>query len=93
MAVNKDTRWDNIQPGPGRRFNYNYTLVTATISQIDRQYFVQTMGPHLKAGACSNPDMQIFFKNMVTVGYAYRSSDGVFVARVDITPKDCGYAA
>jgi hypothetical protein len=24
MSVDKETRWDNTTPGPGRRFTYNY---------------------------------------------------------------------
>lgn len=90
MAVDKDTRGDNITPGPGRRFTYNYTLVSTKIRDIDKAYFRQTMQAQLRAGVCSNPDMKIFFTNGITVGYSYRAADGTFVDKIDITPKDCG---
>lgn len=91
MRVDQDTRLDNLHAGPGVRFTYNYTILTATIKDIDRTYFVNHLETKLKAGVCSSPDMQVFFKNNVTVGYSYRASDGVFVAKIEITPKDCGY--
>lgn len=90
MTVDADTRWDNTTAGQ-KSFTYNYTIITMTSREFDRtvipSYFTK-----LKAGVCSNPDMAIFFKNGVTVGYSYRTSDGVFLSKLDITPKDCGYA-
>lgn len=93
MSVDRDTRLDNILAGPGARFTYNYTIVSAPFRDIDRQHFMNYLQIHIKAGVCSNPDMQIFFKNKVVVGYSYRASDGLFIAKLDISPKDCGYAA
>ena len=93
MTIDKDTRLDNIFAGPGARFTYNYTIITAKSVQVNRAALLQHLQSNLRAGVCSNPDMQIFFKNNVTVGYSYRASDGVFVARIDIAPRDCGYAA
>lgn len=92
MAVDRDTRWENIAPGPGRRFTYNYTYITATTREIDKPYFLQVMQPKLRNIVCSSPEMQVFFKNGITVGYAYRASDGIFIIKIEITPKDCGYA-
>ena len=92
MMVDRDTRWDNTTPGPGGRFTYNYTFVTATSREIDQNLFPKFFST-LKAGVCSNSDMQIFFKHGVTIGYSYRASDGVFVSKFDITPKECGYGA
>jgi hypothetical protein len=92
MTVDKDTRLDNLLAGPGARFSYNYTIITATSREIDRTYLMNHLQSKVKAGVCSSPDMQVFFKNKVTVGYSYRASDGVFVGKIDITPRDCGYA-
>jgi hypothetical protein len=36
--------------------------------------------------------MKVFFKHGVTVGYSYRASEGGFLAKIDLTPKDCGFA-
>lgn len=90
MTVDADTRWDNITAGQGKRLTYNYTIVTSTSGEIDRTK-IQPFFTKIKAGVCSSPDMAIFFKNGVTVAYSYRTSDGVFLSKLDITPKDCGY--
>lgn len=90
MTVDADTRLDNATAGQGSRFTYNYTIVSATSREVDRAAFPAFL-TKLKAGVCSSPDMAIFFKYGVTVGYSYRASDGVFITKIDITPKDCGY--
>ena len=91
ITVDADTRWDNTTVGQGKRFTYNYTIVTMTSREVDRTA-IPSLFTKIKAGVCSNPDMAIFFKNGVTIGYSYRTSDGVFLSKLDIAPKDCGYA-
>lgn len=93
MTVDRDTRLDNILAGPGARFTYNYTIVSVASRDMDRRNLVNFLQTNVKSGACSNPDMQIFFKTKITVGYSYRASDGVFIGKLDVSPKDCGYAA
>ena len=90
--VDADTRWDNTTAGQGKRFTYNYTIVSVTSREFDRGV-LPSFFTKLKASVCSSPDMVVFFKNGVTVGYSYSASDGVLLSRLDITPKDCGYVA
>jgi len=91
MMVDKETRWDNTTPGPGRRFTYNYTFFTATARDVDVNYFYQAMTPKLRNDVCSSKDLEVFFKNDVTLSYSYRGRDGVHIGKIDITPRDCGY--
>jgi len=91
MAVDAETRWDTTTAGQGKRFTYNYTIISATSRDFDKRAF-PLFFQKIKADVCSSPDMVIFFKNGVTVGYSYSASDGVFLSKLDITPKDCGYA-
>ncbi len=93
MTIDQDTRLDNILAGPGTRITYNYTIVTASSREVDRAALMNHLKTTLKSGVCSHPDMQVFFKNKVTVGYSYRASDGPFVGKLNITPRDCGYAS
>ena len=90
MTVDKETRLDNVLTGPGPRYTYNYTLVSYKSAEVDRAYLTKHLNGPLRAGVCSNPDLQVFFKHGVTIGYSYRASDGGFVGRIDIAPKDCG---
>lgn len=92
MSVDRDTRWDSTQAGPGRAFTYHYTIVTARAAEVDTASFYQGMSSHLRNSACTNPDMQVFFKNGVTVSYSYRSSDGRHISKIVIAPRDCGIA-
>ena len=90
MSIDADRRWDNTTAGQGKRFTYNYTIVSVTSREFDRGGF-SAFFTKLKASVCSSPDMAVFFKNGVTVGYSYSASDGIFLSRLDITAKDCGY--
>lgn len=92
VTVDRDTRLDGVRAGPGRRFTYNYTIVTANSRDIDRAYLMSNLQTKMKASVCSSADLKIFFMNRVTIGYSYRASDGAFVGNIDFTPRDCGYA-
>lgn len=91
MSVDKETRWDNTTPGPGRRFTYNYTFVNATARDVDVNYFLQAQTQQLRRGVCSSKDMEVFLKNAVTIAYSYRTRDGVHIGKIEIAPRDCGY--
>lgn len=92
MTVDRDTRWDSTQAGPGKAFTYHYTIVTARATEIDTTEFHRAMSSNLRNSVCTSPDMQVFFKNGVTVSYSYRSSDSRHVTKVTINPRDCGIA-
>lgn len=91
MNIDKQTRLDNLTPGPGRRFTYNYTMVAVAAIDVDKTYFHGAMQSKLRNSVCSTPEMEVFFKNGVTLGYSYRAADSVFITKIDITPKDCGF--
>jgi hypothetical protein len=95
ITIDKHTRLDSTIPGPGLRFTYNNTILTISSQDINdsiRADLRQEQQSQLKKKLCSSPDSQFFYKNSVTTSHIYRSSDGSFIAQIDITPKDCGYA-
>lgn len=92
MSVDRDTRWDSTQAGPGRAFTYHYTVVTARAAEVDAAKFYEYMAPRLQNSVCTNPDMTIFFKSGVTISYSYRGSDGRYIHKIVLTPRDCGFA-
>jgi hypothetical protein len=87
--VDADTRLDNLSTGPGARFTYNYTITSGASTEIDPAALMTHLRTKVRPGVCTSPDMQIFFKNKVTVGYSYRGRDGVFLAKLDVRPEDC----
>ena len=89
-TLDKNTRADNVTVTPGPVFTYNLTIVSANARDIDAAALIAKLRPTVTAGACSNPDMRVIFKDKVTVRYSYRGADGAFIARFDVTPTDCG---
>jgi hypothetical protein len=61
MTVDRDTRWDSTVAGPGRRFAFHYTIITARSTEVDATRFFQAMSSHLRNSVCTNPDMRVFF--------------------------------
>ncbi len=90
MMVDSATRIDNVI-GQGKKFTYNYTFISATFNEINKEK-LSLFFTKLKAGVCSSPDLVYFLKNGVTIVYSYRASDGIFVSKLEVTPKECGYA-
>ena len=89
MAVDKETRLDNLTPGFGR-LTYNYTFINIDADSININRFLQIQTQQLRSGVCSSKDMEIFLKNFITIAYSYRTRDGVNIGKIEITPKDCG---
>jgi len=92
MTVDRDTRWESTQAGPSRASTYHYTIVTARAAEIDATEFYRAMSSRLRNSVFTSPDMQVFFKNGVTVSYSYRCSGGRHVTKVAFAPRDCGIA-
>jgi hypothetical protein len=90
MAVDRDTRLDNISPGPGRQFTYNYTFVNSRSEDFDSAAWHREARPLLQKKVCTNADLVPLFKHGVTLAYAYRGKDGGHVGKVAISPSDCG---
>ena len=91
MTIDRDTRLDNISPGVGRQFTYNYTFVNSRSQDFDRSGWYKEASPVLRKRICTNADMDVFFKNGVSVSYSYQGKDGGHVGKVTISPNDCGY--
>jgi hypothetical protein len=89
MTIDSSTRLDNVL-GQNKRFTYNYTIVSAKFNEINKEK-LSIFFTKLKAGICSSPDLVDFLKNGITVAYSYRASDGVFISKLEVTPKECGY--
>jgi len=91
MAVDRDTRLDSISPGVGRQFTYYYTFVNSRSQDFDRAAWHREVSHLLRNKVCTNTDMEVFFKNGVSVSYSYQGKDGGHVGKVTISPSDCGY--
>ncbi|MFN0306227.1 MAG: hypothetical protein ACKVQU_38390 [Burkholderiales bacterium] len=88
--VDAETRLEGVTAGPGRRLNYQYTLISRTASSMDIESFNANMQPLLRTSICGKGGMQALIKNGVTLSYNYRGRDGKFVSMIEILPQHCG---
>jgi len=88
VMVDKETRLDNTAGGPGNMFTYSFTLVNYGVEEINVSALRETMRPHLVNMIRSNPAMNLFRRNGVTIVYKYRDKQGRPVMDIALRPQD-----
>ncbi len=88
MMVDQETRLDNAVALPGKVFQYNYTLVNILKDSLDVPAFEEAMRPMILGNVKTNPDLQQFRDNGVTMAYYYKDRAGTFLSRITIAPDD-----
>ncbi len=88
MMVDSDTRLDNTMTLPEKILNYNYTLVNYTIEELDSDALNKELTPSIVNNVKTNPDMENFRKNEVTLKYNYKDKDGIFITSIVVEPAD-----
>jgi hypothetical protein len=87
IMVDQETRLDNAISLPGKIFQYNYTLVNVVKDSLDLQVFEEYMNPMLFNNVKTNPDLEDFRNNKVTIAYNYVDKFGVFLTKISIAPN------
>lgn len=90
MKIDKDTRLDTTYGGPGKNFSYIYTFPAYASAELDANAVRSNILPGIKKNVCGNKEMRDMFRSGVTAHYVYRGNDGVEIARLDVSPSDCG---
>ncbi|TGK53849.1 hypothetical protein EHQ16_17535 [Leptospira kanakyensis] len=88
QTVDKDTRLDNVAVFPNKRFQYNYSIIAYTASEIDIQILEKNLYPVILNTIKSSPDMKLFRENEVTLVYSYRDRMGNYVFSMEFKPSD-----
>ena len=89
MMVDDATRWESTVPGPGRRWTYVYTLVTASSADVTEQQIHDALGEKIRTSVCTSKEMQVFVKNKVQVVYHYNGNDGADIGEVVVDTRQC----
>lgn len=86
--VDQDTRLDNTVALPDNAFQYNYTLVNLTKQDIDIKDFENYMVPQITNNVKTNPDLQVFRDNKVTMKYSYKDKNGEYITQISVSPNE-----
>lgn len=92
VAVDAETRLDKVSAEPGQQIAYHYTMLNVRSKDVNTTTFYKIFRPTLQKRVCASDDLKMFFRNRITVAYAYRGKDGEDIGKLAFSPKDCGYA-
>jgi hypothetical protein len=88
MNMDRETRWDSTEPGPGKCLTYCYTLVNKSKSELDPEKLTATMKPRLLLNYRTNPEMKLIRDNRVILRYKYKDKVGETVAVIEVSPDE-----
>lgn len=88
LMVDAATQLDNTICLPNKTFQYNYTLVGVDKNQVDTNELKDILEPTIISQLQSNPQMQAFRDNYVTINYLYRDKTGAYLAMITISPEE-----
>lgn len=89
IMIDSDTRLDRTDSGPGRKFNYYYTLVSVGAGQISEPQLQDALSDQLKNFACSEEAVNKYIKLGVSINYSYSDSSGSRIGDITVSPNDC----
>nr|WP_320000405.1 zinc ribbon domain-containing protein [uncultured Draconibacterium sp.] len=87
LMVDAETRLDNAAAMANNTFQYNYSLMTLVKDSIDISSFEAYLLPQITNNIKTNPDMELFRVNQVTMNYKYVDKNGVFVTKISVGPE------
>ncbi|WP_319227900.1 zinc ribbon domain-containing protein [Draconibacterium orientale] len=87
FMVDAETRLDNAAAMPDNTFQYNYSLMTLVKDSIDISSFEAYLIPQITNNIKTNPDMELFRVNQVTMNYKYVDKNGVFITKISVGPE------
>lgn len=88
--MDKITRLDHLEAGPGNTLTYDFTLVPFASDAATAQKFAAAAPQYVTGRACSNPSVTRLLKMGVTMDYVYKGNDGKEITSFAIHASDCG---
>jgi hypothetical protein len=86
IMVDEFTRLDNAVAVPDNIFQYNYTLVKTTKTEVSLDTFRKYVEPAIINNIKTNPELKFFRDNKITMIYYYKDKNGEFVNKFTVTP-------
>ena len=88
MMADSETRVDSVIVMPGKTMKYHFTLVNYAKSEIDIVALQEALAPVSLNIIKTDPSLQGFRDNEVTIVYSYRDNTGVFLFELEFGPED-----
>ena len=88
MMVDAETRLDNAVAMPDNVFQYNYTMINIKKEDLDVDVFTNELEPFITNSVKTNPDLQVYRDNKVTMAYYYQDMEGEFLTKIVVTPDE-----
>lgn len=82
------SRRENVAVFQDKRFQYNYSIITYSASEIDILTLEKNLYPVILNTIKSSPDMKLFRENEVTLVHSYRVKMGNYFFSMEFRPKD-----
>ncbi|WP_284099678.1 hypothetical protein [Parachitinimonas caeni] len=87
--VDDTTRLDRAEASAGARMAYFYTLPNFAAADLEKSVFQSSQKAALIKNICSNIAMKPSIELGAVFIFHYKSSDGVDLASIEISKKDC----
>lgn len=81
--------WDRAS-AEDRQFKFYYSLADLSKQQIDIESFKSRQRQVLQQFSCSDKQSRGLLEGLAFIHYIYRDKDGETIAKVLISPADCG---
>jgi hypothetical protein len=81
-----DTRLDSTTVPTDKSFQYHYTLVDLLKDSMDVELFHYSLQPSMVYNIKTNPDLDLFRKNNITLVYNFKDKAGDFVTKIVVGP-------
>jgi hypothetical protein len=89
IMLDKVTRFDRVEVGPGVRATYFYSLPYYSSQDIELGTFQANIKSDVKESVCANKKMKFAMQYGATYVYTYSGNNGVEIARFEINKNDC----
>ncbi|MFR9164926.1 MAG: hypothetical protein ACLVKO_01395 [Dysgonomonas sp.] len=86
MNVDALTRLDSCASEKGKKIKYYYTILNDSLFDVEQ--FKEIGVPNIKETLKTNPQMEIFRQNDVSITYQYSSLNGKVLYSLELAPSD-----
>lgn len=89
VMVDKQTRLDRVEAGPGAQLTYRYTLPDMAAPAANGYWISSEVQPKVTRDVCDTPDLRRLLASGAALVYAYDDKHGDDVGRFTVEDADC----